>query len=143
MIIRDDYTGLVEHVNTGLLVSLLDQGYLPVLTPPAISYENEAINVDGDRAAARTAIALKAHTLLILTSVPGLLRDFPNEESLISHIPAPTIERYQEVAKGRMKKKVLAATEALSGGVRRVIFADGRVEAPIQRALAGHGTHIA
>src|SRR3972149_6409645 len=45
-VLRDDYTGRVEQVNVNLLTSLLDAGYMPVLTPPAISYEGEAINVD-------------------------------------------------------------------------------------------------
>ncbi len=143
VLIRDDYTGTVERVNTNLLNALLDAGYLPVLTPPAISYENEAINVDGDRAAARTAAALSASALVILTSVPGLLREFPDETTLIPHIPASDVERYLDVAQGRMKKKVLAAAEAVREGVGRVIFADGRVESPIERALSGHGTVIA
>jgi acetylglutamate/LysW-gamma-L-alpha-aminoadipate kinase len=42
-----------------------------------------------------------------------------------------------------MKKKLLGAIEALEGGVGKVIIADGRVEKPIQRALAGEGTVIA
>jgi len=142
LLIRDDYTGTVEQVNTGLLLSLLDAGYLPVLTPPAISYESEAINVDGDRAAARTAAALHADILLILTSVPGLLRRFPDEETLVHRIPAAEVATYLDVAQGRMKKKVLAAGEALQAGVHRVIFADGRTEEPIRRALAGAGTVI-
>ncbi len=142
MLIRDDYTGTVERVNVSLLRTLLEADYLPVLTPPALSYEGEAMNVDGDRAAAQTAVALNAHTLLILTSVPGLLRHFPDEASLIPHIPASDIEAYLDVAQGRMKKKVLAAIEALKGGVQRVIFADGRTPTGVQDALAGHGTHI-
>ncbi len=142
MLIRDDYTGTVEQVNTSLLQSLLSAGYLPVLTPPAISYENEAINVDGDRAAAQTAIALSARALIILTSVPGLLRAFPDERTLIPSIPAHEVEEYLSVAQGRMKKKVLAAAEAVKAGVSQVIFADGRVHNPIQRALAGEGTVI-
>jgi acetylglutamate/LysW-gamma-L-alpha-aminoadipate kinase len=39
-----------------------------------------------------------------------------------------------------MKKKVLGAQEALQGGVKRVIIADGRVENPISNALSGNGT---
>nr|HID12250.1 hypothetical protein [Anaerolineae bacterium] len=51
------------------------------------------------------------------------------------------IEEYMErCAQGRMKRKLLGAIEALDGGVGRVIIADGRVERPIQRALAGEGT---
>ncbi len=142
MVLRDDYTGRVEKVNAGLLRSLLNAGYLPVLTPPALSYAGEAINVDGDRAAAQTAIALAADTLLILSDVPGLLRAFPDESSLIRHIPAAQVDDYMTFAGGRMKKKVMGAAEAVQAGVRRVIFADGRGETPVQDAIDGAGTVI-
>jgi acetylglutamate/LysW-gamma-L-alpha-aminoadipate kinase len=141
-VLRDDYTGRVEQVNTTLLTALLDAGYTPVLTPPAISYEGEAINVDGDRAAAATAVALSAEGLVILSNVPGLLECFPDESTLIRHIPGDRLEAFMAVAEGRMKKKVMGAGEALAGGVPRVIFADGRVTRPVQRALAGEGTVI-
>lgn len=138
--LRDDYTGKVERVNRGLLDALLERGHLPVLCPPAVSYEGEAINVDGDRAAAQTAIALEAETFVILSNVPGLLERFPDASSLIEHIPATDVEAFMAVAEDRMKKKVLGAQEALAGGVRRVVFADGRVERPLARALEGRGT---
>jgi len=112
------------------------------LTPPAASYEGDAINVDGDRAAAMTAVALGAETLVILSDVPGLLERFPDEASLIRRIPAAELPRFMDVAEDRMKKKVLGAQEALAGGVARVIFGDGRVEQPVRRALAGEGTVI-
>jgi len=141
-VLRDDFTGKVEKVNIQLLHSLLNAGYVPILTPPAISYENEAINVDGDRAAALTAVKMGTDTLIILSNVPGLLENFPDESSLIRHIPAKNIDAFMAVAQNRMKKKVMGAQEALAGGLRRVIFADGRVSRPIQRALAGEGTVI-
>ncbi len=141
-VLRDDYTGRVREVNADLLRMLLAAGYTPVLTPPALSDEGEAINVDGDRAAAATAVALGAERLIILSNVPGLLRAFPDESTLIRSVPADRVEALFEVAQGRMKKKVLGAQEALAGGVRQVIFADGRVAHPIRRALAGEGTVI-
>ncbi len=141
-VIRDDYTGKVEKVNAALLQSLLDAGYLPVLTPPAASYEGEAINVDGDRAAAATAAAFQAEALIILSNVPGLLEKFPDESTLIRRIPAAEIDRFMSVAEDRMKKKVMGAQEALAQGIGRVVFADGRVEQPVRRALAGEGTVI-
>src|SRR5690606_38420604 len=100
----------------------LGAGYLPVLTPPAVSYEGEAINVDADRAAGAMAVALKADALLLLSNVPGLLRAFPDESTLISRIARDDIGAAAEHAQGRMKKKVLGAQEALAGGVRRVIM---------------------
>jgi [amino group carrier protein]-L-2-aminoadipate/L-glutamate 6-kinase len=142
IVLRDDYTGKVERVNTDLLDSLMRSGYLPVLAPPAISHEGEAINVDGDRAAARTAAEMKAEVLVILSNVPGLLAAFPDEASLIREIPAARIGEFLDVAEDRMKKKVLGAQEALSWGVPRVIFGDGRIEHPIRQALEGRGTVI-
>jgi acetylglutamate/LysW-gamma-L-alpha-aminoadipate kinase len=68
-IIRDDYTGKIEKVNTELLLMLLNADYLPVIAPVAVSEKGEALNVDADRAAAMVASALQAETLLLLTAV--------------------------------------------------------------------------
>lgn len=142
-ILRDDFTGSVERVNTALLTLLLDQGYLPVLSPPAISTEGDPINIDADRAAAQTAAALGASTLLLLSNVPGLLRSFPDEASLISHVSRAEIDHVAEFAQGRMKKKVMGAHEALAAGVERVVIGDARSPRPISRALEGAGTVFA
>ena len=141
-ILRGDHTGTVERVNVGLLELLLSNHYLPVLSPPGISFEGVAINVDGDRAAAALAVALKAETLLLLSNVPGLLRDFPDESTLIETIPAEDVENFVMFAEGRMKKKVLGAAEAIAGGVGTVVFGDARVRSPIRYALAGRGTVV-
>lgn len=109
---------------------------------PAISLEDEAINVDGDRAAAMIAAALGAETLVILSNVPGLLRDFPDESTLIREIPRSRADEFMEHAQGRMRIKVLGATEAIDQGVGRVVFGDARIAEPVQRALAGQGTVI-
>src|SRR5512142_906521 len=91
-ILRDDYTGRVQKVNADLLRTLLSGGYVPVVAPLAISYQGDAINVDGDRAAAMIAGALNAEQLVILSNVPGLLRNFPDEASLIEHIDKHRVE---------------------------------------------------
>jgi len=141
-ILRDDYTGTVDVVNVALVRSLLDAGYTPVLSPPAISTNHEPINVDADRAAAKTAAALGAHTLLLMSNIAGLMRAFPDESTIIREIKRTGIEQASEYAQGRMKKKVLGAAEALEEGVSRVILGDARVESPITKALAGAGTTI-
>ena len=141
-VLRDDFTGKVERVNLDLLNLLLGAGYLLAITPPAISYAGEAINVDGDRAAAVVAAALKAQQLIILSNVPGLLRDVQDESSLITSVKKEAIEATMAFAQGRFKKKVMGATEALQEGVGQVIFADARIERPISAALAGKGTVI-
>jgi acetylglutamate/LysW-gamma-L-alpha-aminoadipate kinase len=141
-VIRDDYTGKIENVNNELLHLLLKAGYLPVIAPVAVSEKGEALNVDADRAAAMVASALKAETLILLTAVPGLMKIFPDESTLIDVLPQSQISIALEAAQGRMKKKVLGAEEALKGGVSRVVIADGRIQNPISNALAGKGTVI-
>jgi len=139
-ILRDDYTGKIEDVNSVLLGTLITGGYLPVIAPIAASRDGEALNVDADRAAAMIAGALNADNLILLTAVPGLMRDFPDESTLIHRISGTQIEAAAEAAQGRMKKKVLGAQEALQNGVNRVIIADGRTQTPISDALADKGT---
>jgi acetylglutamate/LysW-gamma-L-alpha-aminoadipate kinase len=140
--IRDDFTGRIERVNTELLMMLLKSDYLPVIAPVAISEKGEALNVDADRAAAIIASALKAETLVLLTAVPGLMKNFPDESTLIRQLSQSQLTAVSEAAQGRMKKKVLGAEEALKSGVSRVIIADGRIQHPISNALAGNGTVI-
>lgn len=139
VIIRDDYSGTIIGVNTNLLHTLLDAGMTPVVAPLAMGEEYERLNVDGDLAAANIARELHADTLIILSNVPGLLRDVNDPQSLISQFELHDIERYQTCAAGRMKKKLLAAQQA---NAARVILADSRVMRPIDAALAGGGTHI-
>ena len=141
-VIRDDYTGKIETVNYELLLSLLNSGYLPVIAPVAVSEKGEALNVDADRAAAMVSSALKAETLILLTAVSGLMKNFPDESTLIDVLTQNQISVALEAAQGRMKKKVLGAEEALKGGVSRVVIADGRIQNPISKALAGKGTVI-
>lgn len=141
-VVRDDYTGKIETINIDLLKLLLNAGYTPIVAPLAIGAECERLNVDGDRAAAMIAGALGADTLIILTNVAGLLEKFPDEASLIRHIGPDELEWALEIAGGRMKKKVLAAQEALSVGARRVMLADSRKPQPIRAALAGEGTVV-
>jgi acetylglutamate/LysW-gamma-L-alpha-aminoadipate kinase len=141
-IIRDDYTGKIERVNAALLHMLLTGGYVPVIAPVAVSEKGEALNVDADRAAAMVAAALGAETLVLLTAVPGLMKKFPDESTLIGQLPQSQLAQALEAAQGRMKKKVLGAEEALQGGVKRVVIADGRIEMPISGALSGKGTVI-
>lgn len=142
VMMRSDHTGTIEKVNAPLLRLLLDNGYLPVVTVPSISYAGEAVNADADRAAAAIAGALQAEALLILSNVPGLLRDVNDPSSLVGRVPVAELEQAAAFAQGRFKKKILGAEEALAGGVGRVVFATANRPSPVQAAVAGGGTHI-
>lgn len=141
VMIRDDLSGRVERVDAGLLRALFDLGRTPVLTPPAVTEDGVAINVDADRAAAATAGAIGACALLLLSNVPGVLRDPADRSSLIERVIDP--EPAREAARGRMKNKVLAAEEAMAAGVGRVVIGSANRATPIADALAGLGTVFA
>jgi acetylglutamate/LysW-gamma-L-alpha-aminoadipate kinase len=85
---------------------------------------------------------LKAEEFLMLSNVPGLLRDVGDPDSLIDRIPARAIEDFMPLAQGRMKRKLMAAALALEGGVGRVILAPANVAQPVTSALEGRGTVI-
>lgn len=140
--LRGDYAGSIDTIDTTLIGLLLGAGYLPVLTPPALSTDGEAINVDGDKLATELAVALGADQLLVFSNTPGLLADVKDESSLVTSISLANMAEADAMAQGRMKKKVQAAQDAIERGVGRVIFADARIERPISRALEGAGTTI-
>jgi acetylglutamate/LysW-gamma-L-alpha-aminoadipate kinase len=139
MVVRDDYTGTITAIEADLLRLLLDEGFTPVIAPVALGEEGERLNVDGDLAAANIANALNAETLMILSNVPGLLRDLNDPASIISSFSLTELDHYDNFANGRMKKKLLAAQTAETD---RVILSDARIEAPLDAARAGAGTHI-
>jgi len=142
-VIRDDYTGKVSRVNVHLLETLLNAGFAPVISPPAISDEHDIINVDGDRASAALAGAIQAESLILLTGASGVLTDVNDMDSVISSIPEDKIGQVIEVfAEGRMRIKLLAAREALQSGVQRVYISASDVEQPVIHALNGGGTVI-
>ncbi len=143
VVLRGEHSGIIKRVNTEPLELLLEAGYRPILTIPAITFQGTAVNVDGDRAAAEVAQAFSVDKLLLLSDVPGLLEEVDDETSLIEKIERDQIEDYtDEVAKGRMKKKLLGAGEAIDAGVSSVILGDGTAERPVTDALSGGGTVI-
>lgn len=161
VLVRGDHSGIVQRVNARLLTTLLDGGWTPVVTLPALAYDDgmpaaseaseaetrprrvTAVNVDADRAGAAVAGALRAEAYVVLTNVPGLLRDKEDPASLVREVGSGSgvgIDDADRLAQGRFKKKVLAAKEALEGGVPRVVVAGSAAERPVASALAGEGT---
>jgi len=142
LLLRGNLTGRVESADVRLLRLLLDHGFLPVLSPPALSFENEIVNVDGDWAAAVLAEALEAEEMVFLFAAPGLLADPDDERSLVPRVGRDRLEDFLGAAGGRMKKKILGARRAFEGGVRTIYWGDGRIASPVAAARAGLGTVI-
>jgi acetylglutamate/LysW-gamma-L-alpha-aminoadipate kinase len=131
MVIEGGYTGRINSVDPSLITLLLEKDYLPVISPVALSEEYDFLNVDGDRAAAYVAGALKATKVIFITNVNGLALN----DSLITHM---TLQQAKDVLPRigyGMEKKVLAAIEALQMGVNEAVIASGQVEEPFSKAI--------
>lgn len=131
VVVRDGYSGRILSVNAGVLGALLDTGYVPVLSPPATGEDGEPLNVDADRAAAAVAAELKADRLVLLTAAPGLLADSEDPSSLLTRCRLSADGPVPYAASGGMHRKLIAAREAVLGGVSEVIIADGRISRPL------------
>lgn len=141
-LIRDSLTGNVEKINTELLNDLLRSDYTPVLCPPAISLENEIINVDNDRAAAVLADSLGIKEIIMLFEAPGFCMDLSDPKSLVKEIKFDELENFIKIASAGMKKKLLGIKEAMQGSVEKVYLGDGRIKNPIRNIRNGGGTLI-
>src|SRR5690606_36145719 len=119
-VLRGDYAGSIARIDTRLIDLLLDNGYLPVLTPPALSDARGAINGDGDQLALRLGLALGADALGSHSNAGGLLRDLSRADSRVRQIdvsyPA-SAEAAMEAAGGRMTKKVQGGVDAVAAGI--------------------------
>jgi acetylglutamate/LysW-gamma-L-alpha-aminoadipate kinase len=111
---------------------LLNEGYVPVISPVALSEEFDFLNVDGDRAAAYIAGILGADKVIFLTNVNGLYLD----DSLVQKISLEEAKEILPKIGFGMEKKVLACTEALSLGANEAIISSGMVSNPISSAIA-------
>lgn len=132
MIIEGGYTGKIQSVETSLLNVLTETGYLPVVSPVALSENYEFLNVDGDRAAAYIAGNLKADKVIFLTNVNGLLLD----DKLVKNLTASQAKELLPKIGFGMEKKILASTEALMLGAKEVIISSGKVPNPITSAIS-------
>ena len=132
MAIDGGYTGKIQDVNSSLVSAILDQGYVPVISPIALSEEFDFLNVDGDRAAAYVAGKMHSDKILFLTNVDGLMMD----DKLVKKISLSEAKEILPKIGFGMEKKILAATEALELGVKEALVANGQKENPISSAIA-------
>ena len=125
------YTGKIKDVNSSLLHAVTDSGYVPVISPVALSEEFDLLNVDGDRAAAYVAGSIKADRVIFMTNVNGLMMD----NKLVTKLSVSEAKKILPKIGFGMEKKVLACTEAVSMGVKEAIIASGQAKNPISSAL--------
>jgi acetylglutamate kinase len=121
--------GEVEEVNTEIIEILTSQGYVPVVSPIGLSMNGSSLNLNADTVAGEIAYTLRAKKLLILTDVPGVMKDLDKREALLRVIKAREVRGliHKGTIKGAMIPKVEACLRALKGGVEKAHIIDGRM----------------
>ncbi len=120
--------GDVVAVDPQPVLDQLAAGRIPVVSSIAPDLDNpgHSLNVNADAAAAALAIALDATKLVVLTDVPGLYADWPNRDSLVSHLTADELRAMLPRLESGMIPKMQACLDAVDGGVDTAAIIDGR-----------------
>jgi len=141
------FVGEVEKVNSELLLSVMKDGYIPVVAPVGVGDGGQSYNVNADYAASKIAAALGAEKLVLLTNVKGLYAGNDDKENILSQISGEEAARMiaEGTIAGGMIPKVKCCLEALEGGVSSTHIIDGRQEHSILLELLtneGIGTMV-
>ena len=142
---RLGYVGEITQVNIQPVLDLLEKGYIPVISTLGCDDQGNAYNINGDTAAASVAGALRAERLIMLSDIPGILRDKNDPSTLIREMTILEAAKLRDdgVISDGMIPKVECCVEAIRRGVHKVIIMDGRVphsigpNLPIDRVTAG------
>ena len=126
---RLGYVGEITKINIQPVTDLLEKSYIPVISTLGCDEQGNAYNINGDTAAACVAGALNAERLIMLSDIPGILRDRDDPSTLIPEmtiLEAAQLRR-DGVISGGMIPKVECCVDAILKGVKKVIIMDGRV----------------
>lgn len=123
------WVGDTEIINPDLLYILTEKGYIPVISPIAMDSEGNALNINADTVAGDIAKALHAKKLILMTDVPGILKDLSDKSTRISRVRAGEVEDLisQGIVSGGMIPKMRSAASSVEKGVERVHIIDGSV----------------
>ncbi|WP_178649099.1 acetylglutamate kinase [uncultured Methanobrevibacter sp.] len=120
--------GEINCVNKDLLEMFVKNDYIPVISPVGIAEDGASLNLNADTAAGEIASAVDAEKLIILTDVPGVLRDPKDPNSLIQKIRIDEVPQLIEegIITGGMIPKIETCVKAIENGVESCHIIDGR-----------------
>ncbi len=124
------HVGAIREVNPGVVVQLLDDGFIPVVASLGLGDDSATHNVNADSAAGALAVALCAEKYIVLTNVEGLYESLSDADSLISRIDTDGLRAMLSGTglSAGMIPKIESVLTALDGGVGSAHILDGRVE---------------
>ncbi|MCQ6961858.1 acetylglutamate kinase [Methanolobus chelungpuianus] len=141
------WVGDTEVINTEILNIVTREGYIPVISPIAMDVNGKALNLNADTIAGDIAAALRAKKLILMTDVPGVLKDRSDKSSRISRVTLDGVDQLirEGVISGGMIPKMKGAATAVESGVENVHIIDGSVSHSVLLELftdSGIGTMV-
>ena len=130
------YVGDVLKVDTSLIHTLTEAGYVPVVSPVSIGEDGKSYNINADMFAGHLAGELHADRFFALTNIDGLLEDIENPDSIIQKLtPKQAADLFGTVIQGGMIPKIEACIIALNKGVNSAHIINGMKEESLLRTL--------
>ncbi|MCR5357674.1 MAG: acetylglutamate kinase [Lachnospiraceae bacterium] len=122
------FVGNITEVNTKILEDLLENDFLPIVSPIGLDDNFDTYNINADDAACAIAKAMHADKLAFLTDIEGVYKDPDDKSTFISRL---TVTQAKELIAdgyigGGMLPKLNNCTDAIENGVNRVHILDGR-----------------
>jgi acetylglutamate kinase len=116
------FVGDIDLIDAKVLQQLLEDGFMPVVSPVSADDHGQLLNINADTVAAGVGAALKAEKLMLCTGAPGILESVDDPRSIISYTDLAGLERLRKQGslKDGMLPKAKAIEDAVRGGVRRV-----------------------
>ncbi len=123
------FVGEVTSVDTRLVESLVNNGYVPVISSVAADETGQPYNINADTVAGEIAAALQAEKLILLTDTPGILENYHDPSTLLTQLDIQTARKLinQGVVSGGMIPKVTCCVRSLAQGVKAAHILDGRI----------------
>ncbi|MFM2311159.1 MAG: hypothetical protein RLZZ04_435 [Cyanobacteriota bacterium] len=123
------FVGEVASVDTGLVESLVNSGYVPIISSVAADEHGQAYNINADIVAGEIAACLQAEKLILLTDTPGVLYDYHDPSTLLNKLDIQKARELidQGIVSGGMIPKVSCCVRSLAQGVKAAHILDGRL----------------
>ena len=122
--------GQIDSLNTEIIQMFTENNHIPVISPIGVDENGDTLNLNADTVAGEVAAEMDSEKLIILTDVPGVLKDHNDPDSLIKQIKVEEVEGLIKdgTISGGMIPKIETCVKAIKGGVKSAHIIDGRIK---------------
>lgn len=123
------YVGAIKDIHPNIIFDMLEKGYIPVIASVGMDRNGNTYNINADTAAAEIASALGASNMILVSDIPGLLKDKDDENTLIPLVHVSEVDQLMKdgIISGGMIPKIECCVRAIRQNVKKAVIIDGRI----------------